>query len=881
MRVRRHSIRWSLSVAAFAIPLVQLPATSLLVQAETAVRTSLRQETQSSEDPLRWIESLERRRLFRLASVALDELALDQTDPERMQRAQVRRIRVEAAWAVETVGEPRAQHWDQAHRLAARWVSEAANHRQQALLMVQDSLTWLAQAEVLRDEDAGAAARDEATLAQAMESLREARQLLQQVDQAIPEWMNERDLRDEQAWDSAQWLALQRNVKFHIARVALERGYWYGDEQRLDRIEAFQSAAEQLQQVARQVTLDEPLAWQIIWAWSRSARAIGNMDQAFDVLIPPDTRASDDAWLTWIDQAPSDLKGSLIAERIRFEQTAGALDAAGRWATRGFAGDFGASADLDLAILEQLLARFEATEDEAFQNQAVAWARQIEQKHGPYWGRRAQRILVSRAGSGPVANLDLVMQIADERTLQGKLDEAQSGYREALALAKSNNRPDIERLAVIRLGALAQATDQFSEAVSWFDQATELTRVPSEQSRMAWLAIYNRLRRVESLAVDDPNRDVDQKALLDSAIAFLERWPDSEEALEVRIVAASRLAIEEDWINCFAVAITQPLDSPATDRMAIIIDLAIGRYAAKLSTDRSSDSSELAAELALLDELLTRWFSEEAVPSTPSDSQSATRRVQRVVQGLRLANLANTPLPLSEAWSSQLDQWSPLAISENDPQAIALVAEARLAQLLEQLTQGSTRSLSAEQLAEFSTIDPAAVLTAARRLAEQRQRRADGSIRETMASIELQLLEQALSDQRLPDPSLRIERDMLRVAALMAGGRTIEGIRLVEQLIEAHPDDGQLQTWAAMTLVESGSEYRQKALEQWRRVTARSAPRTDRWFEGRYWIARLTFESGDSQRAKQLLEFLKETPPGWDEAPNREAFEELYRKVAR
>lgn len=869
----RNWLRFSLLVASgFAAP--------FLFSSLETLSNCAAQEAEV-EDALRWIENLEQRRLFRLAAVALDQAALDQTDAEQMQRAQVHRVKVEAAWAVETIGAERTAHWQEAHALAQRWLTEAENHRQEALLTVQDALTWLAEAETLRDEDAGAAARDPMVLEQAMEALRSAKQLLEKVDESIPEWMNERDIRDESAWDAPRWLVLQRNVKFHLARVALERGYWFTEEQRVDRMEAFQSASLQMQEVARQVDLDEPLAWQVILAWARSARAIGDMEKAFNVLIPPDTRTGDETWLAWIDQAPPNLRGRLIAERIRFEQDAGALDAAGRWATKAFAGEFGASADLDLAILEQLLARFEATEDEAFQNQAVAWAKQIEQKHGPYWGRRAQRILVNEASSGPIANLDLVMQIADERMLQGKMDEALSGYREALALSKDSNRPDVERLATVRLGALAQATGQHADAITWFDQAASLTNVETEQSRMTWLAIYNRLMLVESLAADDTSSPQQQQDLLAAAIGFLERWPGSEEAPEVRVVAASRLAIEEDWINCFAVAITQPLDLDATDRTAIIIDLAITRYAAKLSAWRSSNPDQYNAELKLLDELLARWFAEDAIPSPPSDAIGATRRVQRLVQGLRLANLASDPPALSEPWLEQLEQWAPLATSENSAGSIALVAEARLAQWMQELEQGEATSLSSEQLSQFATIPPAAVLTAVRNLASQRREQGNDAIRATMAGVELQLLEQALSDQRLADVSQRVERDMLRVAALLEGNRKSDGIKLLEQLTASRPDDGQLQTWAAEKLVEGGAEYRQQALEQWRRVTARSAPRTDRWFEGRYWIARLTFESGDKERAKQLLEFLKETPPGWDEAPNREALEELYSSVSR
>ncbi|MCA9105115.1 MAG: hypothetical protein KDA83_06800 [Planctomycetales bacterium] len=853
------------------------------VHSIAAVATVSASTVEDEPDDLRWIESLEQRRLFRLAGLALDQATRDQSDASRQQRAQVRRIRLEAAWAVETLGDERQTHWDEAHRLARTWIAESNNRRHEVLLKVQDALTWLAEAEVSRDEDAGAATRDARLAEKALTALRAAKQLLEPLEAGIPQWMNERDPRDQAAWDAAQWLALQRNIRFHLARVALERGHWFDEAQRVDRIEAFQSAAGQMEEVARVVALDEPLAWQIILAWARSAREINDLQQTLDVLVPPETRRSDEDWLRWIDQAPPELRGRLVAERIRLEQEAGAAAAAGRWAVRALEGEFGASADLDLAILERLLERYESTEDEAFQNQAVAWAKQIETRHGAYWGRRAQRLLVAGAAAGPVANLDLIMQIADERTLQGRIEEAEAGYTEALALARQGNRADIEKLATIRLAALAQAVGKYEIAAARFTEVVEKSRDAEEQSRMAWLAIWNRVQQLEPLAADDERRAMLEDELLAITTSFLDRWPEAEESGEVRIVSATRHALRGEWLESLEIAKGTAVDSAATERMSTVIDLVTIRLGAQLSNNSDANASSYERLATLCD----AWIELAGAWQPPADGPAAGRRLERFVQGLRLVSLLPDPPEIDEStWAPRVGEWAGTALAdaadeETGAKIAAWQAESRLAWLVQSVKRGAADSIEPTELEQFSSIAPAALIDAVQKMAQSRAAQGSADARRAIAQVELGLLDQCLGDQRVADVALRVRRDMARIDALLALGETEQAVSQIQKVAAERPDDGRLQRWVAERLVQAGTDHRSAALDQWRRVTSRNAPRTDGWFEGRYWIARLTAEGGDKTRAKQLLEFLKETPPGWDEAPNREALEALYEQVKR
>jgi hypothetical protein len=53
--------------------------------------------------------------------------------------------------------------------------------------------------------------------------------------------------------------------------------------------------------------------------------------------------------------------------------------------------------------------------------------------------------------------------------------------------------------------------------------------------------------------------------------------------------------------------------------------------------------------------------------------------------------------------------------------------------------------------------------------------------------------------------------------------------------------------------------YWQQALDQWRRVAARTRPRTDRWFHAKYSVALAQFKLNDKQGAAKLIRYLQAT----------------------
>ncbi len=844
-------------------------AAMLTPAAAAAQATSRGRREGPSEDPIAWVGSLEERRLFRLAAEALDRFAATQPDPAALRQARLRRLRIEAAWGVETSGAERLSHWETAHRLANQWLATSSDPRDRFLLSVQDALTGLARAETLRDEDQGGAIRDASVAAEALESIRAARALLDTVEREIPSRMNEAQPPGEPPWDATRWLALQRNVRFHRARADLERAHWYEAAQRLDRLEAYQAAAERLEEVARQVTLDEPLAWQVIAARARALRETEQLEAALDVLVPPPVRTSDEAWLGWLDQAPADLRGRLVSERFRLEKAAGGGEAAGRWTVLAIEGRFGRSADLDLAILERLLDRFDTTKEAQFQDQAVAWAKRIETEHGPYWGRRAARMLVGRTAAAGSGNVDLALSIADERTLQGRLDEAVAGYREARSLAERNGRPDQARLAAVRLAAIAQGQGDSVEAANWFAIAAAEAKDDTETRTFTWYALRNRLTVVEGLEPGTPETLEANRTLEEQLLAFAERWPTSNEASQGRLVLMARRITAGRPSEAIVIGAATGEADPNAERVAGLIDTAIELL---LRRERDASNDELRAAIGIAADAL--GASLEAPPLAAPPAAHAWR-IRQAVRWSRLALRDGRTDPSTIV--ARLDAIAASAGDAADPQGLL---ELRLARSAAAGRAGGKVELSAEDLARLEELSVPVLLEAAESLAE-RLENADGAERAALGELLRAVAERPLDRLDATPGAERVRRDRCRVAALQGLDLQDQAVEQVAQLIAEYPNDGALQRWGAERLTAAGAAHRAKAIEQWRRYAGRSAPQTDGWFEARYRIAELTAALGDKERALQLLKYLQSTPPGWDEAPNREAFERLLRDLQR
>jgi len=227
----------------------------------------------------------------------------------------------------------------------------------------------------------------------------------------------------------------------------------------------------------------------------------------------------------------------------------------------------------------------------------------------------------------------------------------------------------------VRLGALAQNGAQHAQASTWFARAAAESRDEAEQRKFVWFALWNRLRQIE---LAGSGTDIDlvslESQLATDLQALIDRWPDSNEASDARLVLTGRLLRQGDPLGALRIAVGMPLDDPACDRLSPLIDLALDRLTAAPEDSAESNQTRSAG---LMDAATELRRSLEAAPLDADDPQVLKQRIRRALQWTRVAGIDGRTPP--DEISGLLQQ---LATEADDRVPVELRIELRLARLV-------------------------------------------------------------------------------------------------------------------------------------------------------------------------------------------------------
>ena len=805
--------------------------------------------SQAAEDWQGFSDQLESRRLFRLADLYLsDQIQLAEQGSVTLRSLYIRRAHLLNRWAIDAVPGQRPARWAAVDTVMQQAREELTDAQSNLLFDVQQALTDLSHAQSLREEDEWAAARDPEMSLQALQLLKQARQRLEVSERSIPDLMTDRNARYLDPWKPAQWLALQRNTRYQLARVAFERAYWYEASDRLNRVEALQAASAALDEVASQVASDEILWWEVQVSRIQALRQLEQWEAARQLLLGMD-----------LDQAPLQVRPKLIAEWMRIENLLGSTERADRIATSILKGDYGQAPETLMAVLELMLDRFESTKTPEYQSQAVAIAREIESRHGSYWGRRANRLLVRRSGEAeaPLENLDVLIRIADETYLKGEWKEALVSYERALEIArKAQDRKSMATLGG-RIAAVFQQAGDHPKAAECFFEAAALQQDPEAAGEFAFLGVSN--LQAASRGKADFQPEIYRTRLNE----FIEQYSDHERINQVRLAA-----VAFEWQQGHAdAAVLQALSIPLDADEFLIGANLIGILIAQYNGQESSDPSR---SRKLMDQIAAKvWESNGQIRTLTGSGGIAAAvlwsRLQlqtenpdraKVADLLAMYLVGEAQSPAERAWRDQ----------------------ARLLMIASLAGLPSRHDEVPPILASMTQQEPAVLLGVLREL-QSMMKSLNEEDRQQVARWQLQLIEQCQGQGTTFAPQDQNAMQVAKAWALAYSGQGAEAVEALKILMGQRPKDGALHETMAEVLNELGEPFRDQAIAQWRLLASRSQPRTDRWFKAKYWVIQLTLAQGDRQRAKQLLQYLKTVPPGWSEAANREQFDQLAKKL--
>jgi tetratricopeptide (TPR) repeat protein len=781
-----------------------------------------------------FVDGLRQRRLFSLAeSFCLERLDTPQQNATDTVHWSIELIRIHAGQAVNTVGAARDTAWEKAADIARQFEIGNPDHPRLPLVQVQAALALLAQGELFRMEAEIGATPDEA-LALARTTIRAAANKLEAIDehltQAIP--LASRNARQPGALTAAELSSLQQNVRYQWARALRNQALCYPAGS-TDRVAALTQTAKKLELPLQILPAADPLVARIKIDQSICLRLLGELQTAATMLNGLDT----------VDQ-PAAIRLLARAESIRLLVTARKLDEAVKTLDKGRAINGTDSPELDFAYLEVYVAKWRLAGSSTGADDAVEWEKRsiatlefIEQTHGPYWGRRAELLLVGanqRAGSG---NVNILVRAARDLYLKGRLDDAVVAYDRAVGVAAADGDTKQSFALAYKAALIEQQRKRHSEARRRFRELAQSQATNPLASNAHLLAIVNLAQEARA-----------DSSLLSNYGAWLNEhlrmWPSSESADTARLWLGQLHEARQEW------------------------ELAVGNFSA---ITFSSDHSLVAVSSSR--RCWSAWLEVLGADGQPVEevAQSAIQYLDTVIRrnesklpdqwgpldGECLVSLARIHLRYLRSNTDQVEQLLRVAI-ENAQEVAVWRNAARSLLVLAVLRKANGQREAQRLLQEIGDTSTDQLLEL---LAGIEHAAADApQLAASIGTLERDIADRLLrADQQL-EPGQLLRVSLIRAAALVKLGDADAALEAYAALARHHTNQAMVQVaYAEQLLLSNDREPLRLALSQWRRIAAKTRPRTARWFRAKYSIALTHFKLGDKMAAAKLIRYLQAT----------------------
>jgi hypothetical protein len=796
-----------------------------------------------------FLDGLRERRLFELAERhCLDRLAEKQLAEPLRTELIVDHIRTLASWAIHAPAGERDALWRRARQVAAEAVRARPPPQRLALVRVQDALTPLAEGELARHEfEAGALQADR--LEPSRQLLREASDLLESLDKELTAQipLRRRDPPREGELSAEALSSVQQQARRELARAYRNRALLFtaGSD---DRLALLLRAAETLQAVLAQLAADDPLAREVQVDLAECQRRLARYDEAAQLL----------AGLAAEGVEPA-VRQRAVAELIRLAIAQGNTAAAERLIEQGRTID-GRSSELDFACFEGYLSLARAAgqaKDAAaarqYQDQAAELARLLDSTHGPYWGRRADQLLVkSLPLSRGVVNVTLLARAADTLYLQREFAQAMAAYDDAAAQARITGELAASFELSYKAALVEQSRREHAAAARRFRTLGKSLpthpEAPAAHLASAWHAAQ--------LVKRDLAAERDYEAILREHLAA---WPGHESAAQARVWLGRLLESQDRPQDAVVIYALVPRSSAHYSDAVTGLAAAWHKHLAKLAAagEPTKEAAVRAVEQLAGDEFTT-WSDADRTAALAAAQITLAYLPAQAAEAERLLRQAIEGAPAApQSWQAAARCQLVVALASQPGKQ----EEARDA--LRSIGNGSAAELFAVLTALSAVID-----------------RVSADNREQTAKLQLVAAESLEQHRAKLTDEQRHSLDRLIATALAAAGRRTEAIAAYKSLTAAYPDDAATQEgYGDLLLMSDDRPSLEAALAQWRSIAARSRPRTDRWYRAKYSIAMAQFKLGDNESAKSLLRYVVETPPGLAGTSWQAQYEELLRRT--
>ncbi|HEX5105030.1 MAG TPA: hypothetical protein VFV87_14520 [Pirellulaceae bacterium] len=615
----------------------------------------------------RFLDGLRQRQLFELAEEYCSyRLARSVANGPIQADLSIELIRTLALHATNVPPAERDGPWAKARSVAAEFAARKPPHPRAILVRLQDALTPLAQGELARQElEAGALTDDR--LEQARAALRESRKLFDELSQELAREIpfRRRTAPEKGELSADQLFNLQQHVQYQLARAQRNQALLFAKGSD-DRLALLLAAVETLQGLMSQIAADEPLMPQVQLDLSECQRLLGRLAEAEEIAgtldregVPPAVRL----------RARAELLRSAIAEED--------LSAIQKLLALGREVDGEAAADLDFAWFEAFLAQARLASEgmraagpkpaaevsKQFQDQAAAAADFLEESYGPYWGRRANQLLIASLPRGGRGNVQLLARAADSLYLKGEFEQAIAAYDEAAAQARQSSDLAASFDLAYKAALIEQKRERHAQAAQRLRILSKSFATHAQAAPAHLLAAWNAAQAAR-----------DNAAAADSYAAILREhlatWPAAESADQARIWLGKIEESQSNWADATEAYSGVPRSSPHFAAAAVGLARCWPKRLAGLSsagkpTAGVADEAIQALQRALLDP-------ENRLPQTWTESDRAVAlALAELIVGYQPASSADA-VKILEAASNTSDATAEWKAAAQIPLVLAL-----------------------------------------------------------------------------------------------------------------------------------------------------------------------------------------------------------------
>lgn len=566
-----------------------------------------------------FIAGLRERQLFQLAeSYCTDRLARSPPDSAAAAELTIELIRTLGQHAANVPHAQQKPFWAKARSVAAEFLRRSPPHPRAILVEMQDALTLLAQGELARQEfEAGLLAADRLEAAQG--ALREAARLLEKLDQRLAREVPLRRRTPAAAGQltAEQLFTLQHHIQQQLARARRNQALLFPRDSD-NRLALLLAAVETLQQPLTQLAADDPLTPVIQLDLAESQRLLGRHEEAAqlaagldqDGLDPPiRLRARAELLRLAVAQASSAaIERLLEQERTIGDQSTAELDfarfeaflALARNASEGKAPSSTAKSSAQLA--------------KQYQDQAAQAADSLEETYGPYWGRRADQLLVTSLPRGG-GNVQLLTRTADSLYLKGDFDQAIAAYDEAAAQARADADLNGAFDLAYKAALVEQKRERHASAANRLRILSKNFATHAQASQSHLLAAWNaaQVARADSAAGDG------YASILREHLAT---WPNAESADQARIWLGRVNEAESNWADAIDAYSGVPKSSPHFTAATMALARCWPKHLTELTAAGKPTSEPAAEAIRGLQEAITG--DEHRLPEPWTDADRAT-----------------------------------------------------------------------------------------------------------------------------------------------------------------------------------------------------------------------------------------------------------------